>query len=255
MSRDIDHILRTWEYQSDTMQTRIVRVSHDREVIQLRIDLGLMQLETTGRPDGRRPEGFLTYFDYLRNLAEQAENQGVEFQLSATQCHEADREFMQFYHRRVCFLTMREYEKAVSDADHTLAFMDLVRDHSPTEEVRLAHEQYRPFVIFHKVQAQAALHSDRGHAEKAIDAVGEGLESLRQYFVSHDAEENEAQDPFVAQLRLIDQQLRSRHGIQTTLRERLDAAVQQEDYETAARLRDELRQRRESLRTDGRVVS
>src|SRR5205807_8100917 len=32
-------------------------------------------------------------------------------------------------------------------ADHTLAFMDFVRDHSPNEEYTEAHEQYRGFVL------------------------------------------------------------------------------------------------------------
>ena len=69
------------------------------------------------------------------------------------QCREADREFVQYYHRRLCWLAMREFSKAMHDADHTLLLMDFCRDHSPDEEWTMSHEQYRPFVLFHRTQA------------------------------------------------------------------------------------------------------
>ena len=42
------------------------------------------------------------------------------------------------------------------------------------------------------------------------------------------------------------QRLREQHGITLTLREQLDDAVEREDYEAAARLRDALRRSRQS---------
>ena len=43
----------------------------------------------------------------------------------------------------------------------------------------------------------------------------------------------------------MEQALRDKHSIGTTLREQLDSAVAAEDYETAARIRDALRRREE----------
>src|SRR5262245_43370272 len=100
----------------------------------MRVDLGVLQIETTGRPDGTRPHGCTTFFDYLKREARSVARSGNKFTLSEEQCQEADREFVQFYHRRVCWLALRQYDKAIADADHTLAFMDFVRDHSPSEE-------------------------------------------------------------------------------------------------------------------------
>ena len=47
--------------------------------------------------------------------------------MSAHQCAESDREFIQFYHRRVAWLALRRHDQAIQDADHTLALMDFVR--------------------------------------------------------------------------------------------------------------------------------
>jgi hypothetical protein len=67
MSRkqSIEQILKDWPYDPETVNVRVVRADDGREVIQMRIDMGLLQLETTGRPDGSRPSGHETYYDYL----------------------------------------------------------------------------------------------------------------------------------------------------------------------------------------------
>ena len=240
MNPDIDAALRGWAFKPGVLQARFVRAGNGRQVIQMRVDLGLLQLETAGRPDGTQPHGFPTYFAYLRDQARAAAD---GFVLSEEQCQEADREFVQFYHRRVCWLALRHFERAVADADHTLAFMDFVRDHSPGEEYTRAHEQYRGFVLFHRTQAAAARAVERDQPEAAIDALRSGLEKLREFFAAHDAEGQMEDDGMVQRLREMEGSLRQAHGIDETLREQLDRAVAEEDYETAARLRDALRRR------------
>src|SRR5262249_30416632 len=96
----------------------------------MRIDLGVLQIEVDCRPDGARPHGRATFFDHLQAMAKR----DPDMVLTEEQCQEADREFVQFYHRRLCWLTLRHYARAVADADHTLAFMDFVRDHSPGDD-------------------------------------------------------------------------------------------------------------------------
>ena len=155
MSQDIDAALRGWDFKPGVVQPRLVQARDSRQVIQMRVDLGILQIETTGRPDGTRPHGCATYFDYLKQQARVADRAGQSFALSEEQAEEADREFIQFYHRRICWLALRNYSRAIADADHTLAFMDFVRDHSPSDEYTQAHEQYRGFVIFHRTQAAA----------------------------------------------------------------------------------------------------
>ncbi len=237
MSKDIDIALKGWDYKPGSVQARLVRARNGREILQMRVDLGLLQMETAGRPDGIRPHNAPTYFDYVRRKARGRE----DFVLNEEQCEEADREFMQFYHRRLCWLALREFARAVADADHTLAFMDFIRDRVQNEEYVQAHEQYRGFVLFHRTQAAAALALEQDDPEGAIDALRDGLDRLRAFFVEHELEEHLEEDPMVQRLREMVQSLREVHKIEATLQEQLAEAVAREDYEAAARLRDAIR--------------
>jgi hypothetical protein len=243
VSKHIDGGLHGWDYEPGTVQARLIQGADGRQVLQMRVELGILQLELEGRPDGRRPHAFDTYLAYLRDQARRAAKLGRTFQMSDEQCQEADREFVQYYHRRVCWLAQRQYARALADADHTLAFMDFVRTHSPSEEYTQAHEQYRGFVTFQRTQAAAALALEQHDPEGAVDAVRSGLEQLKAFFASFNLEEQMDDDGMVQHLRRIDQSLREQHGIGATLQEQLEQAIAKEEYETAARLRDALKKR------------
>ena len=244
---NIDTILRNWDFDPNSLTVRTTTGSDGRPLIQMRIDMGLLQLETEGRPDGEQPEGFETYFDYLVSQTIQF---GDEFVMDDDQCGEADREFVQFYHRRLCWLGLREYDFAVRDADHTLGLMDFCRQYSPDEDWTITHEQYRPFVLFHRTQAAALgeLEDDRGGPEAAVQQINRGLELLRQLYLEHDAEDAFDEDELVLKLQEFRETLRDQFEVGRTLREQLADAIASEKYELAAQIRDELARRGENAR-------
>lgn len=244
MNQDIDFILNDWEYKPGMAQARLVQARDGRQVIQLRIDLGALQLETTGRPDGARPHAHATYFEYLQEQARLSRKDERTFTLSEEQCQEADREFLQFYHRRMCWLALRQYARAIKDADHTLGFMDFVKRHAPSEEYLQAHEQYRGFVLFQRTQAAAALQVENNTPEAAINEIHAGLERLRDFFAAWGKEEEMEDDGMVRHLRHVEETLRQQYKIEATLEEQLQQAISEEDYERAARLRDAMKKRR-----------
>lgn len=243
MGQDIDRALRGWDFKPSIVQARLVDASDGRQVMQMRVDLGILQMELNGRPDGTRPHGFATYFEYLRQQAGQSRRSKQTFRLNQEQCVEADREFVQFYHRRICWLALRNYDRAIADADHNLAFMDFVKTHSPGDEYTASHEQYRAFVLFHRTQAAAMFAIEKNDPERAIDEIHTGLERIREFFAEHGMDERLDEDGMVQHLRKTEQQIREQHGIEATLREQLAQAVANEQYETAAQLRDALRRR------------
>src|SRR4051812_10799411 len=55
MSFDISHILDKWEYHPGQVVVRKFIGRDGQEKIQLRVDLGLLQMNAEGRPDGKRP--------------------------------------------------------------------------------------------------------------------------------------------------------------------------------------------------------
>ena len=234
---DISSLLQGWAFDPRQPLVRRVQAADGRELLQMRVDMGLLQLETTGRPDGERPEGFATYYDYLVSAAFQ---EGTEFTLGEARQVEVDREFFQFYHRRICWLKLSEYGRAASDADHSLRLMDFSTANAADREWALMHEQYRPFVMFHGVQATALTKLEADEPEAAVSVIDGGLDSLAAIFARHNAEEQFDEDVFVVKLREMRESIKSQFHLGPSLAEQLAQAIADEQYELAAKLRDRL---------------
>jgi len=238
--KHFDEILGDWPYEPDGLGVRLVEAANDRQLIQIRVDMGILQLETTGRPDGTQPFGHETYYDFLLG---EVLREGSDWQMDDEQCAEVDREFIQFYHRRVSWIKLNKYRHAVQDANHTLGLMDLCHTHSPDEHWTISHEQYRPFVMFHRTQAEALAGLEEEGAEKAIQAINRGLDKMQDLFEQHEAAEYFEDDELVMRLTEMRESMRDEYGVGQTLQERLAEAVAKEEYELAAQLRDQLSQR------------
>ena len=240
---DIDFIFRQWPFKPGVIAARLIRTGDGREVMQMRIEMGLLQMEIAGRPDGEHPGGLENCLEWLQSLAGA---QGERFAIDEKQCLEVDREFLQFYQRRICSLALRQFGRAVADADYTLALMDFVAAHSANSQWTLSHEQYRPFVIFHRIQAAAMLSVEKSGAEAAIETINRGLEEMREIYAKLGVEEQEGQfeqDELVSQLAVMKETLRQEYHVGKTLAEQLADAIAAEEYERAARLRDEIAHR------------
>jgi hypothetical protein len=255
----MDDTIQGWPYDPEPGEViaREVQARDGRTVVQIRIELGVLQLEVSGRPDGARPHGFATYLDYLRYRAAARGNAPAGGAAAATptdspwrmgpeHCTEADREFVQFAHRRVAWLALMRYDRALRDADHTLALMDFIAEHGISEEYIEGHKQSRGLVLFHRSQAAAALALERRRPDEAIDIVREGMALIGR----HQDESSSDGDPdgmpdqaLIEQLMVLEQEIRKNFAVGKTLREQLDEAVAREDYECAARLRDQIRAR------------
>tara|TARA_B100000700_G_scaffold17150_1_gene16932 strand:+ start:1300 stop:2031 length:732 start_codon:yes stop_codon:yes gene_type:complete len=239
-SRNISDILEDWDYDAQSIRARIVAGQNgEPDVLQMRVEMGLIQMAVDGRPDGYRPEGFATYLDFL--LQEEI-TRGRDWELDDEYCVEVDREFMQFYQRRISWLSIKEYGRVVEDADHTLALMDFCKRHSPDDGWTIVHEQYRPFVLFHRTQAAAYQQLNDATPQAAIQCINDGLATIKSIFEEHDLEEHFDEDELVGQLREIRESLRNEYSVGKTLHEQLADAIASEQYERAAEIRDQLGQ-------------
>lgn len=239
---DIDDVLKSWPYEPGTISVRRVTAKDGRELIQMRVEMGLLQMETEGRPDGEHPHGYDTYLEWLEDLEARTPRR---FRLTEQHCGEMDREFLQYYHRRICWLALREFAHVVEDADHTLRLMDFAAQHSPSEEWTLSHERYRTFVLFHRTQAAALLELEQTRPAEAIRQIGTGLARIRQVFGAVEADDQFEADQQVKQLVKLKDWLEQEYKIGPSLEEQLANAVAAEEYELAARLRDQINRRSE----------
>ena len=85
-------MLKGWDYEPGTINVRKINGLDGEPKLQMRLDLGLLQMEMTGRPDGRRPHGSESLLDYYeKQLASTARSNGTELgfhltPISASRC-------------------------------------------------------------------------------------------------------------------------------------------------------------------------
>src|SRR4030095_15596383 len=101
-SKDITPVLKGWDYESGTINVRKINGVDGTPKLQMRLDLGLLQMEMNGRPDGARPHGFESLLDYFEaQLAEHKKTNGSDlgFHLSSEQCQSLREESLMYYQR------------------------------------------------------------------------------------------------------------------------------------------------------------
>jgi hypothetical protein len=232
----LDFLFEEWPYEFGEVAARRVQGADGREVVQLRVEMGVLQMEIDGRPDGTKPGGYPTCADWLGALTVK---EGESFTLDDRRCVEIDREFVQFFHRRVAWLALREFDRAVADADHTLALMDFSSLHAPDVGWAEMHEQYRPFVLFHRTQAAALGILEQGGADAAIAEIDAGMAVIRDLLADDDAADQD-EDELLSKLGEMKSAIAEHYDVQPSLAQQLADAIAAEQYERAAQLRDQL---------------
>lgn len=111
MNRDPDlrEFLRRWPYDPD-QNVRIVSGRDGRDIMLVRQPMGLEQYEVDGRPDGLRPHGMDSAFDFQQKRLAGATRSGTEpaFKLSAKHCAELFNEGKIYYYRFIHFFRAKD---------------------------------------------------------------------------------------------------------------------------------------------------
>ena len=183
--QNIDHIFRDWPYDPGN-QRPPRRAKSGREVLPNAARYGACCSLNSPEPAPTAAAPAIPFTSI--SSAGRVKEEGKEYALTEEECDEADREFVQYYHRRICWLALREFDEAVDDADHTLGLMDFCRDHSPDEQWTLSHEQYRPFVLFHRAQAASPSALEGGGPEAAIEEFNKGSRNKQSTCQEFEAE-------------------------------------------------------------------
>jgi hypothetical protein len=253
LSKDIIPILDGWEFDPDELQVRIVEGIDGRDKIQMRVDLGLFQMELTGRPDGLTPFGYETLLGY--HQAKSARNTDSTYRLDAEACAGLMREGMQYYHRYLAAFHLQRYDIVARDTSRNLELFAFVRAYASRERDKVEFDKYRPYVTVMRTRALGLAALEKDDHAGALAAIDLGLDGVRQFLKDYDEPENELECMELAFLlrwrRDVDRE-RPVSPVQQ-VEQQLERAVALEDYEEAARLRDQLRRLRGEIPVDQNV--
>lgn len=243
---DITQILAGWEYNPNEINVRIIKGADQKLKVQMRLDLGLLQMEYEGRPDGKRPHGFESLFEYYKNkLRKHRAVYGTVtgFLLDSDDCEALQMESLQYYYRYLSLFHLQEYQAVERDTERNLKVFDFIRRYAEEDEDQVLLEQYRPYVIMMNTRAKAHQLIDQNRPEQAVAIVQGGIHRIETFL-------NEFKDTGLVDhcselifLKEFVDEIRHRQTIDPIqdLRDRMNDAVSREDYETAAILRDQIK--------------
>ncbi len=191
MSQDIEGILKGWEYEPDGLQVRVITGRDGQEKIQMRIDLGLIQMEMDGRPDGQRPEGYPSLLDHYEAKAKDAKASEAAFALSSEDCSLLMREGLQYYHRYLSAFHLERYDLVERDTERNLRLFAFVGRHAARQRDKIEFDQYRPYVQMMHTRARASQSLRKGEHRAALKRIDEGIKAIRRFLVDYQQEESE----------------------------------------------------------------
>jgi hypothetical protein len=247
-SKDITPLLKGWDYEPGTINVRKVSGNDGQPKLQMRLDLGLLQMELTGRPDGQKPHGCESLLEYYEaQLKEHESRNGTElgFHLTGQQCQSLREEAVMYYHRYLSLFVLEDFPGVVRDTDRNLRVLDLCGRYAVDEQDRLVLEQYRPYITMMNTRAAASIFFKEKRYPEALKLVKRGLASIREFFERFGQVKAMNQSNEVRVLKRFAREIRRKMPVDplARLKSELDKAINAERYEDAAKLRDEIQRK------------
>ena len=182
MSFDLNSLVKDWPHESGSIKVRKIMGLDGREKLQLRIDLGLLQMEMEGRPDGQRPHNCESLLAYHQRRASRAEERGETYQLTPEQCAELQQEGIQYYHRYLSLFQINDFLGVIRDTQRNLDLFNFVITHTEREDVVWSFQQFRPYVIMMNTRAKASIFLGEGKFAEAMKEIERGRDTITEFF-------------------------------------------------------------------------
>ena len=198
MSLDLNDLLRDWPHEPGQIKVRRILGSDGKEKIQLRIDLGVIQMETTGRPDGERPHGCESLLTYHLGIAEEKEVAHEQYILSPEEVGELQQEGIQYYHRYISLFQLNDFQAVIRDTQRNIDLFNFVNQHAGGDEFANSLEQFRPYVIMMNTRARASIELERGDFAAALRQIERGREKIVDLLASEDDADAAERSPEIA---------------------------------------------------------
>lgn len=165
-------------------QIRTVRREDGREALLLQMNrFSLVRLYVTGRPDGKRIEGFDSYYDWVLARIEAFKNENgsdIGFRMEAGEWQKLFAESADRYTRYVLFSGIQRWHDVERDTRTNTHVADLARRFAD-DDVAWAIYQYKGYILMMNTIARAELALADGNSSDASATFAEGLEAIGAY--------------------------------------------------------------------------
>ncbi len=238
---DISAAMAGWSFHPGQINVRLIRGRNRKSKIQVRLELGVLQMELSGRPDGKRPHNSRSELDYQfsrLNRYVKTHSSDHEFQLVSRDCQALRQESALYYHRYLSMFILGRFEAVIRDTQHNLDVLDLCHKYAASERDRDQLEQYRPYILMMQGRARGMLALEAGYAKTALAYLRGTLRKIIAAYGQPEARKSMEAQTILAMMRDIRRQLPPDPRVE--LHRQLQRALSHERYEEAASLRDQL---------------
>lgn len=244
MNIDIGKVLKNWPYDpNEDLTVRIIEGDGGPK-LQMRIDMGIIQMELDGNPTGDSNDGFESWFEYYQQRKKQVEANKVDdyFTLSEEDCKKLRREGIRYYHRYLCLMKLEDFKRVIRDTDRNYRLFIFVKKYAVSEMDRWALDQYRPYVIMMNTRARASLalkKDTESGIEKVIDLINKGIGKTIRFYKEYGLTSELENSLELSILRALKTEFL--RGVPPSLEEQLQKAIREERFEDATIIRDIIR--------------
>ncbi len=245
MSGDITDILRDWEFDSDN-QIRIIQADDGRQVLQVRQPLGMEQYELDGRPDGKHPFGRDSALEEFKaRLENYTASHGSDEGFSITHDDFAtlQGEGVLYYFRYLVLFQIGDFVRTTHDTEHNLALCVMVEKYVDNDEDRKELLQYKPYILRMNAISRAMISLHKEMKAAAEDILNNAITTIE---AMDEIDTPAFQFERVRSLNYLKATLKQIHEKKPSpvenLKSQLQQAIEEEDYERAATLRDRIKE-------------
>ena len=162
----------------------VLQIEDGREVVVVQPNaFTISRIYATGRPDGMRPHGVDSYYDYffakLREYEEQHETR-EGFQLESEEWETLFEESFHRYTRYLLFAGIKRWEDVQHDTATNLAVTNLARECAPSE-IAWRSYQYKGYMLMMHSIAKAELSLQEDDTAAALQHIDTGIQQIGEF--------------------------------------------------------------------------
>ena len=245
MSEDLESLMHHWPFEPGSIQARMIHGDDGCPKIQLRLDLGILQMEIEGRPDGKSPFGCRSFLDHYQKLAVKFQKNGQAdiFKLNMEDCIKLQQEGIQYYHRYLSLFQINDFPGVIRDTQRNLDLFAFVAEHADRDELIWSFQQFRPYVLMMNTRGKASILLGEGRFGDAMREIERGRDAIQEFFQQSSFPELATKSSELAFLEEWLEEVSSKRPLSKLeiMQREMEIAIASELYERAAELRDAIK--------------